>query len=337
MTETIGQMKDTAGQEALVKLLRAHPLCSGLGARALTRIAGMTEVLTAAPGTRLFAQNDAGDGLYLVERGCVALMARAPGDGLVELERAGPGSVFGEFCLLDGGRRSAEAHVLEPAQLHRLDRHQFDTAIQVLHSGALEIRQRLMCEVARRSRATIAALSACPLGLFEERAPMAAPEAEPVASTADPQGMLGGFPGFDTISARDWTVLAAGLRARQVPRGTCVAEPDQPRDTLLIVGRGALRTGLAVGDKMRQILLHGPGAIANTATFTDMAPCPAHVEARENTLLFELPRARVEELAGTTLGEALTRCIGVQMTRDMRHLSREMARLTCPPVKDGNP
>ena len=312
------------------KLLSRHSLFDGLEAETIERLADMCESRSFASGSLVFSQNDPSDGLHLVESGTVAMMARVPGDSLVELERLGPGSVFGEFCLLDGGLRSAAAQVMAETRILRVDRHRFDTALQAHHPAALEIRRRLMQEVARRTRVTVAALAACPIGALEGRASL--PD-DPAGSsgneTPDAQALLGGFPGFAELAPSDWPQLESAVAKRHVARGTEVAAPDETRDTLLIVGRGALRTGVLCDGKVRQMLLHGPGAIANVAAFIDGEPCPSVIIAREDTVLFELPRAGLDAMGFSPMADCIMGMLGSQMTRDLRRLTREVARLGC--------
>jgi len=95
----------TEGLPDLDEFLASIPLFAGLDQAALGDLRRAAEPFAFPAGEFLFRQDDAADGVYLVASGEVALRARTPGDGLVELTRIGPGGVLGEFCLLDGGRR----------------------------------------------------------------------------------------------------------------------------------------------------------------------------------------------------------------------------------------
>ncbi|MGN6499757.1 MAG: cyclic nucleotide-binding domain-containing protein, partial [Tsuneonella sp.] len=73
-----------------------------------------TEPFALADGEALFVQDDPADGAYVVASGALTIAARTPGDGERVLAEVGPGGETGELCLLDGGRRSAEARALGP-------------------------------------------------------------------------------------------------------------------------------------------------------------------------------------------------------------------------------
>ena len=59
-------------------------------------------------GAVIFHEGDAGDNAYIVETGAVDIVARAGEDRLL-LARIGPGEIFGEMALIDGGPRIATA------------------------------------------------------------------------------------------------------------------------------------------------------------------------------------------------------------------------------------
>jgi CRP/FNR family cyclic AMP-dependent transcriptional regulator len=68
-------------------------------------------------GQVLFAEGDASDALYVVQRGRVAVLLTSPrGDELV-LAVLGPGDALGELSVLDGRPRSATARALEDSEL----------------------------------------------------------------------------------------------------------------------------------------------------------------------------------------------------------------------------
>lgn len=119
---------DPAGQAALTPLLKHH------------RIKANEPV---------FWFGDRGDTVYVIDHGRVAVTAPdAKGDHVL-LDTLGPGGMFGELSLFDGGPRSATVRAITDCSLYSLDRgsfHQFlrqrpDVAIDVLH--ILGARQRV--------------------------------------------------------------------------------------------------------------------------------------------------------------------------------------------------
>jgi CRP/FNR family cyclic AMP-dependent transcriptional regulator len=106
----------------------------------------------------IFWRGDAGDSLYLVSRGQVAVTVPNEQGEHVVLDYLGPGGFFGEISLLDGGPRTASIRSTEPTEvyvLHRRDFHSFlrqrpEAAIQIL--TIMGQRQRLSTEALRTMR-----------------------------------------------------------------------------------------------------------------------------------------------------------------------------------------
>jgi CRP/FNR family cyclic AMP-dependent transcriptional regulator len=76
-------------------------------------------------GAVLFLEGDPGTCLYLVERGQVKMVLTSPDGREFLVAVRGPGECFGEMSLLDGEPRSADAMVIEDAQLLILQREDF--------------------------------------------------------------------------------------------------------------------------------------------------------------------------------------------------------------------
>jgi CRP-like cAMP-binding protein len=73
-------------------------------------------------GAVLFQRGDAGDYLLALVSGQVRLSVSTPGGKELVLRHMGPGEVIGEFSLIDGQVRSADATVVQPSSgilLHR--------------------------------------------------------------------------------------------------------------------------------------------------------------------------------------------------------------------------
>ena len=65
----------------------------------------------------VFAEGDAGDGLYVVHSGLIRITATSTPDRQHVLSRMEPGDYFGEMAVFDGGPRSASAVALEDSRL----------------------------------------------------------------------------------------------------------------------------------------------------------------------------------------------------------------------------
>ena len=116
-------------------------------------------------GERLFAQGDAGSGLFVVTSGSISVVHHASaGDGghRQRFISFSPGMTFGETAVLDGGGRTADAvadvdgtvvHELPAAQLRILRFGDPDLAAQLYRNLALHLSERLRAAAAAWRRA----------------------------------------------------------------------------------------------------------------------------------------------------------------------------------------
>jgi CRP/FNR family transcriptional regulator, cyclic AMP receptor protein len=122
-----------------VETLRNVPLFESLDDKAAMELCQLLEPLDSKAKTVLFRAGDAGDSMYLIERGKVRICVHTK-DGLeVTLAELGRGDFFGEMALLDGEPRSADAVVAEDAKLALLSREHFLTFMRNTPEVALEM------------------------------------------------------------------------------------------------------------------------------------------------------------------------------------------------------
>ncbi len=72
-----------------------------------------------AAGERIFSQGDPGDSAYILHKGRVTLFHHHEGHR-IEVSEIGPGEIFGEMAVLDGGHRSASAVATEDCVVARV-------------------------------------------------------------------------------------------------------------------------------------------------------------------------------------------------------------------------
>lgn len=282
----------------------------GLSAQACAALAQLAVPFTVASGAAIFRQHDPSDGLYLIENGAAVVTGRTPGDGHVELARLGPGAMLGEFCLLDGGRRSADALAGGECSGWRLDLARFAGLQDAGDAAALALAAALRVQVAARSHDLVSALAAT------APEPAEALGLGMVVSADHLTARLQTFPGFDQFSPADWAALAAAGHGHVAPRGRRL---DRGAPTLWIVLRGAVMWQTT--DAL-QLLVHGPGALAGSAAFVAQTPWPARLLVREDAELFAVPA-----LPDGATGQKLARMLGSALVRDQRRLTRVRARL----------
>src|SRR5437867_6738255 len=140
-----------------VETLRQVPLFESLDDEAAKKLYELLESLDCKANTFLFRAGEAGDAMYIIERGKVRICVQATDGHEVTLTELGRGDFFGEMALLDGQRRSADAVVAEDSRLAVLSREHFvsfmrsspDVALEML--TALANRLRHTDELLRRS------------------------------------------------------------------------------------------------------------------------------------------------------------------------------------------
>lgn len=104
------------------ELLAGVPLFKLLDAQERADLERVLERREITAGQQLFAIGEPGDALYVVGTGSIELYVKDNTGSKIILAVCGPGEVFGELSLFDGGARTATALCLEDASLLVLDR-----------------------------------------------------------------------------------------------------------------------------------------------------------------------------------------------------------------------
>ncbi len=112
-------------QRDIVQALTRAALFSGVDAATIVALAATATRRVWASGIVLFQRGDAGDYLLALTSGRVRLSVSTPGGKELVLRHMGPGEVVGEFALIDGQPRSADATVVEPSSGVVLQREKF--------------------------------------------------------------------------------------------------------------------------------------------------------------------------------------------------------------------
>lgn len=87
------------------------------------------ERISMPAGQRVFSQGEAGDAAFIVQKGRVTLYQQVEGDR-IELTCVGPGEIFGEMAVIDGGKRMATAVANEDCALSRVPKAVFQRKIE---------------------------------------------------------------------------------------------------------------------------------------------------------------------------------------------------------------
>lgn len=121
----------------------------------LAELSGRTELTKYRRNELICQQGDVADELYIVFSGRVAITVRASDGRESVVAVLGPGALFGELPLFDGGLRSADARALGTVHLIAVG---YDDVKRTLHDKP-EILWAVVRILARRLRATDEALS----------------------------------------------------------------------------------------------------------------------------------------------------------------------------------
>jgi CRP/FNR family cyclic AMP-dependent transcriptional regulator len=101
-------------------------------------------------GQRVFSAGEPGDSLYVVGTGSVELFVKDDAGTRIVLAVCGPGEVFGELSLFDGGARTATAVAVEDSMLLVLDREDLLQFLRKHPDAALD----LLTTMGQRIRST---------------------------------------------------------------------------------------------------------------------------------------------------------------------------------------
>jgi len=122
-----------------LEALRSVPLFASLDDDAARELRSLLSDKTVPQNTRLFRQGEKGDAMYLIEKGRVRISIRDDDEQEVILAELAQGDFFGEMSLIDGRQRSADAKVIEDAQLAILSRDAFLSFVRTNSDVALEM------------------------------------------------------------------------------------------------------------------------------------------------------------------------------------------------------
>jgi CRP/FNR family transcriptional regulator, cyclic AMP receptor protein len=122
-----------------LEALRSVPLFASLDDDAARELRSLLSDKRVPQNTRLFRQGDKGDAMYLIESGRVRISIRDEEEQEVILAELAQGDFFGEMSIIDGRQRSADANVIDDAQLAILSRDAFLSFVRSNPDVALEM------------------------------------------------------------------------------------------------------------------------------------------------------------------------------------------------------
>ena len=137
------------GEES-VELLTRVPLFAELSSDDLKRIGDVAIPRTYPKGVRVFHEGDHSDACYIVRSGDLRVTREHSDGRAIALATLGPGDIFGELAMLDGGSRSASVETLSDAVLLALPA----SDVRRVIAAHGDIAAKLIVAITRRLRET---------------------------------------------------------------------------------------------------------------------------------------------------------------------------------------
>ncbi len=106
-------------------ILQNHPLFGALGSNLIEQLSAHAASKRIKRGTTIFSKGDQGSCLYAVCSGQVKITVPSGEGKDAVFNLIGPGQIFGEIALLDGGQRTADAVAARDCELLIIDRRDF--------------------------------------------------------------------------------------------------------------------------------------------------------------------------------------------------------------------
>lgn len=148
----MGDNPPAMGEESTTaaELLARVPLLSDLESGELERIAQVAIPRSFPKGARVFHEGDESDACYVIREGEVRVTREHSDGRAIALATLGPGELFGELAMLDGGVRSASVETLTDAELLAVSA----TDMRGLLERNASITAKLVVALTRRLRET---------------------------------------------------------------------------------------------------------------------------------------------------------------------------------------
>jgi CRP/FNR family transcriptional regulator, cyclic AMP receptor protein len=133
-----------------LSVLRKHPYFADLEPEAFDQLCRYAKHSTLKRGATLFSKGDQGISLYAVISGSVKISISSPDGRNAILNIIGPGEIFGEIALLDGGARSTDASANTNCELFTIDKREFIPFVRSQPTLAMKFIE-LLCTRLRRT------------------------------------------------------------------------------------------------------------------------------------------------------------------------------------------
>jgi CRP-like cAMP-binding protein len=151
------------GRDRIREVLAHHGLFADLAPNDLDRLVQLGVTRSFVAGEAVFSKGDPGEAMMAVLTGRVRISCCSVDGREMVFAVFGPGEVFGEIAMLDGGERTADAVAIEPTDLVIVRRRDFMPFL----AGNTELCLKLLvmlCDRIRRTSEQIEDFSFLPVG-----------------------------------------------------------------------------------------------------------------------------------------------------------------------------
>ncbi len=138
----------------LVNVLKGVTLFKGLTDEELQQIADLGTLKNYAKGDLVFKEDDEGKEFFIVTNGCIAINKNVAGGRKRNLSNLRSGDIFGELALFDSQPRSADAEVVDEAEVIVFENVKFRTLLKNNLIIAFVIQTRIIRVLCKRLRDT---------------------------------------------------------------------------------------------------------------------------------------------------------------------------------------
>ncbi|HEY3997228.1 MAG TPA: peptidase domain-containing ABC transporter, partial [Candidatus Xenobia bacterium] len=147
-------LQQYVNEVSIRSFLKLFTLLTPLSAHHIKALLSRLESRSYERGDYVFRQGEPGDSFYIVRAGRVEVLREGP-ERTVRWREIGPGGFFGEIALMSGESRGASIRCLEPTQVFRLGRGDFDELVAhepAVKKSILEGAQHYQTEEALREQ-----------------------------------------------------------------------------------------------------------------------------------------------------------------------------------------
>lgn len=297
------------------------PLFEGLEPAILSDVNLAARPFECNAGEVLFRQGQQAEGMYLIKEGRVRIEVRTPGDETLKVSTIDRRGIVGEMALMDSNVRSATVLAELDTHGYMISRQRFEMLRTDMRPAGLAVMNRLGREVAARCRLVVEEIGTKGSDIGMDGLGDTGPShwdrkyrVNSLSMKTDSSlklSQLQHLPIFDGFTPEEIESLLQEGENWLFPPGQLLFRRGDSPEGLVIVLRGALRSGLPEEMGSQHIFLHGPGTVAGVVSLIDGLPHPVDLSAREPASILFISRSRFEAMRHSGSAVSFNVCANV--------------------------